>query len=86
MYARYMHNAYQIKKLVDFVTRKTPSAELEEISALAYYYYIKVQCDVNNIQLTFLDTDFPALKKKIIKPLRRFKLVKKADRSMAKAL
>ncbi|MGI4750775.1 MAG: glycosyltransferase family 2 protein [Janthinobacterium lividum] len=86
MYAKYLHHAYKIKQAVDFVKRKTPSAELEEVSALAYYYYIKVQCDVNGIRLNFLDTDFPALKKKIIKPLRRFKLLKKAERSMGKTL
>ncbi|RYY06688.1 MAG: glycosyltransferase family 2 protein [Sphingobacteriaceae bacterium] len=86
MYAKYMYHTYKLKQAVDFVKRKAPSAELEEVSAIAYYYYIKVQCDVNNIKLNFLDTDFPALKKKLIKPLRRFKLLRKADRSMEKAL
>lgn len=86
MYAKYLHHAYKLKQAVDFVKRKAASAELEEVSAIAYYYYVKVQCDVNNIKLSFLETDIPALKKKIIKPLRRFKLLKKSERSMRKAL
>ena len=87
MYAKYMHYAYQIKKVVDFVKRKErPTAELEEVSALAYYYYILVQCDVNQIKLSLFNTDLPAWKKKIIKPLRRFKIVKKASRSMPKVI
>ncbi len=85
MYAKYLYYAYRIKNAVDFVKRKEPTAELEEVSALAYYHYVKVQARVNKLRLNFVYVEFNALRKKFIKPLRRFRLIGKSARAMPKA-
>ena len=82
MYAKYQHYAYRIKSAVDFVKRKEPTAELEEVSALAYYHYIKVQARVNKLRLDIFHVELNALRKKFIKPLRRFRIINKQNRLM----
>lgn len=84
--AKYLDYTFKLKRTVNKVYTKNAPPKLEEVTALAYYYYILAQCQVNNIQLDLLKINAIALNKKIKKPLRRFKLLKKANRTMFKAM
>lgn len=84
--AKYLYYTYKLKEKVNLVYSKNAAPKLEEVTALAYYYFILAQCKVNNIKLDLFSVNVIALKKKIIKPLRRFKLIKKASRTMVKAM